>query len=426
MNQICARPARLRLRVGERDLFRQAAQGHHASPRRRCSPGCRRRRRRTTRSSIPKRATIRQRYIIDRMLENGFITAEQHDAAREAGAEVPRAVRSRGARRVRRRGGAPDDLQPVRRRGLHARPERLPDARLGRADARLPRPAQGHHGLRAAPGLSRPGGLHRPARRPERDRRAHRRGAARASRQRRAARRRSSLEASPKKVVAVLQNGEADHRHRRRPEAGDLGAGARRRNPKTQIRPGAVVRLVRGPRATGRSRSCPRSKARSSRSIRAPAPCARWSAASTTRRASSTTSRRPGASRARASSRSSTRRRSRRASRRRRSSTTRRSSSTPAPPAASPGSRRTTTAPSKGPMTMRRGLAKSKNMISIRILQVDRPGVRAAVDHALRLRRRQASGLPDDGARRRLGDAAADGRRPTASSPTAATASIRC
>ncbi|MEI7465260.1 MAG: penicillin-binding protein 1A [Burkholderiales bacterium] len=30
----------------------------------------------------PKRATIRQLYIIDRMLENGFITAEQHDAAR--------------------------------------------------------------------------------------------------------------------------------------------------------------------------------------------------------------------------------------------------------------------------------------------------------------------------------------------------------
>ncbi len=31
--------------------------------------------------SNPKRATIRQLYIIDRMLENGFITAEQHDAA---------------------------------------------------------------------------------------------------------------------------------------------------------------------------------------------------------------------------------------------------------------------------------------------------------------------------------------------------------
>ena len=29
----------------------------------------------------PERATIRQRYIIDRMLDNGFITQEQHDAA---------------------------------------------------------------------------------------------------------------------------------------------------------------------------------------------------------------------------------------------------------------------------------------------------------------------------------------------------------
>jgi penicillin-binding protein 1A len=31
----------------------------------------------------PERATQRQRYIIDRMLENGFITQEQHDAAKE-------------------------------------------------------------------------------------------------------------------------------------------------------------------------------------------------------------------------------------------------------------------------------------------------------------------------------------------------------
>ena len=30
----------------------------------------------------PKRATTRQQYIIDRMLENGFITAEQREAAR--------------------------------------------------------------------------------------------------------------------------------------------------------------------------------------------------------------------------------------------------------------------------------------------------------------------------------------------------------
>ncbi len=73
----------------------------------------------------------------------------------EAGAQVPRADRRRRACRVRRRGGTPDDLQPVRRRSLHTRPERLPDAEFGRADARLPRAAQGDHGLREAPGLPR-------------------------------------------------------------------------------------------------------------------------------------------------------------------------------------------------------------------------------------------------------------------------------
>src|SRR6185295_927717 len=43
----------------------------------------------------PRRATVRQLYIIDRMLENGFITPDQHDAARKqplryrAPADVP-------------------------------------------------------------------------------------------------------------------------------------------------------------------------------------------------------------------------------------------------------------------------------------------------------------------------------------------------
>ncbi len=77
----------------------------------------------------PERATIRQRYIIDRMLENGFITAEQRDAALKQVLKYRTPDRSRRPRRVRRRGGAADDLQPVRRRGLHARPERLSHAR---------------------------------------------------------------------------------------------------------------------------------------------------------------------------------------------------------------------------------------------------------------------------------------------------------
>ena len=86
MNQIYLGPARLRLRRGERDLLRQAAARTSPSPRRRCWPACRRRRRRTTRSPTRSAPRSRQHYIIDRMHENGFITAEQAEAAHEAGA----------------------------------------------------------------------------------------------------------------------------------------------------------------------------------------------------------------------------------------------------------------------------------------------------------------------------------------------------
>ena len=183
----------------------------------------------------------------------------------------------------------------------------------------------------------------------KRARRAHRRSAAGLSPTTTSCGPRSSPRRRPKKVVAVLQNGEAVDDHRRRPEAGSLGACRPRRNPKTQIRPGAVVRLIARRQGRLGDHAAARGRRRLRRaSIRAPARSAPWSAASTTRRASSTTSPRPGASRARASSPSSIRRRSKRASRRRPSSTTRRCSSTPAPPAASPGSRRTTTATSTG------------------------------------------------------------------------------
>ena len=73
----------------------------------------------------PERATMRQRYIIDRMLENGFITAEQHDAALKqvlryrAPAEV--AVHAEYVAEPARQ----MIFSAVRRRGLHARPERL-------------------------------------------------------------------------------------------------------------------------------------------------------------------------------------------------------------------------------------------------------------------------------------------------------------
>ena len=188
----------------------------------------------------------------------------------------------------------------------------------GRADARLSRPAQGHHGLRAAPGLSRPRGLHRPAGQPEGARRAHRRSAAGLPGQRRAASAAVVTEASSKKVVAVLQNGEsvtvigdglkpATSALVAEGQSEDADPARRRRPPRSAA-----------PRATGRSPSCPRSRARFVAMDPRTGASAPWSAASTTRRASSTTSPRRGASPARASSRSSTRPRWRRASRRRR------------------------------------------------------------------------------------------------------------
>ena len=78
----------------------------------------------------------------------------------------------------------------------------------------------------------------------------------------------------------------------------------------------------------------------------------------------------------------------------------------------------------EGPMPLRTALAKSKNMVSIRMLQAVGAQIRAGLDHALRLRRREAPGLPD-----RWRWAPARSRRcrwprPIRCSPTAATASI--
>jgi hypothetical protein len=148
----------------------------------------------------------------------------------------------------------------------------------------------------------------------------------------------------------------------------------------------------------------------SSRSIRAPARSAPWSAASTIRRQSSTTSRRPGDSRVRASSLSSTRRRSKRASPQRRSSTMRRCSSTPAH-----------RQPALGAEELRRHLrrpdvdAKRTGEVEEHDLDPhpagDRPDLCAGMGNPLRLRRRQAPGLPDHGTGLGLGDSSADGLR---------------
>ena len=65
----------------------------------------------------------------------------------------------------------------------------------------------------------------------------------------------------------------------------------------------------------------------------------------------------------------------------------------------------------EGPMRLRVALAKSKNLVTDPRAAGDRPAVCAGLHRALRLRSEAASGLPDDGARRRRGDADADGHR---------------
>ena len=192
----------------------------------------------------PERATRRQRYIIDRMLENGFITAEQRDAAlkqvlkyrapsevavhAEYVAEVARQMLfsqygaeayTRGlnvyltlssvdqtlAYHALRKG-----IMDYERRQVYRGPEDyvdLPgdpkelDARIAEALQDFP----DNDELKAA----------------------------------------VVTEASAKKVVAVLQSGEsaAITGDGLKPAASALAAKA---NPKTQIRPGAVVRLLKG------------------------------------------------------------------------------------------------------------------------------------------------------------------------------------
>ncbi|MEO8525857.1 MAG: transglycosylase domain-containing protein, partial [Caldimonas sp.] len=192
----------------------------------------------------PERATIRQRYIIDRMLENGFISPEQHDAAMKqvlkyrAPSEVavhaeyvaeqarqmifnqygPEAYtlglnvwltldssEQTLAYRALRKG-----ILDYERRQLYRGPEDYVDlpADPKEVDARVAEALQDfpdNDELKAA----------------------------------------VVIEASAKKVIAVLQNGQSltivgDGL---KPAASALAAKA---NPKTQIRPGAVVRLIRG------------------------------------------------------------------------------------------------------------------------------------------------------------------------------------
>ena len=107
--------------------------------------------------SNPKRARVRQLHIIDRMLENGFITAAEAQAAKteELKLRLSR-LTATGARRIRGRDGAPVHGGAVRRRGLHPRPECDHQPARQRATGRLPGAAPGRAGLRTPANLPRP------------------------------------------------------------------------------------------------------------------------------------------------------------------------------------------------------------------------------------------------------------------------------
>ena len=75
----------------------------------------------------PKRATIRQQHIIERMLDNGFITAEQAAAARAEKLRYRTQSELPVHAELRRRNGAPAGLCAVRRGVLHAGPQRHAD-----------------------------------------------------------------------------------------------------------------------------------------------------------------------------------------------------------------------------------------------------------------------------------------------------------
>ena len=247
---------------------------------------------------------------------------------------------------IRRRNRAPAGLCPVRRRGLYPRPERLH-----------------HHQCR-------------PSRTPPTRRCARASWITSAARST-AARRNSStcrpsdkdaedaiddaladhpdngdvmsavvLEANPKKILAVRQNGERLEitGEGLRPAQSGLSDKA---PPKIKIRRGAVIRVARTPKNTWEITQLPEVEgafvALDPRDGAIHALVGGFDFNKNKFNHVTQAWRQPGS----ASSPSSIRRRWKRASRRPPSSTTRRCSSTPASPAASPGSRRTTTASSK-------------------------------------------------------------------------------
>jgi len=192
----------------------------------------------------PRRATVRQQYIIDRMLENGFITPQQHEAARSqplkyrAPAEV--AVHAEYVAEAARQMIFSQYGDEAYTRGLNVHltinsAEQMAAYRALRKgildyerrqvyrgpEAYIDLPAEGKDvDARVAEALDE---------HPDND--ELRAGVA--------------LEAGPRKVVAVLQNGESVTvtGEGLKPVTSGLVA---KGNPKTQIRRGAVIRLVKG------------------------------------------------------------------------------------------------------------------------------------------------------------------------------------
>ncbi|CAN5496955.1 penicillin-binding protein 1A [soil metagenome] len=194
----------------------------------------------------PRRAKQRQRYIIERMLENGFINQQQHDtalaedlryrtptdvpvhaeyvaeAARQLvfsqygdesytrGLNIQVSIRvdeQRAAYRALRKG-----IMDFERRQIYRGPEAYIDlpANGGDIDARVAEALVDH---------------------PDND--ELRAGVA--------------VEAGPKKVVAILQDGETATVVGKGLEPATSGL-SEKANPQTRIRPGAVIRLVKDPR----------------------------------------------------------------------------------------------------------------------------------------------------------------------------------
>ncbi len=114
----------------------------------------------------PKRAKIRQEYILKRMLELHYITPGAIRPGERSNSCVVKGA-GQGIQRacgVRRGNGAADDVRAVSRRGLHARPERRDHASIPPIRTRLTgRVRKGVMDYERRHGYRGPEGVHRSA-----------------------------------------------------------------------------------------------------------------------------------------------------------------------------------------------------------------------------------------------------------------------